>query len=76
MDDRTIQRKLNQITKLANELDAEAKKRWPHSDAGLFFEADGGLHMMSGDVNGGALGRQEFIEFTSNTHCAMGAGAW
>lgn len=73
MTDRQLQAKLNQLRKLANELDAEAKRRYGQQ-AGLFFEADGAFHIMSGDCD--SYKRQEFIEFSSDGYCTMGAGAW
>lgn len=72
---RQIQAKLNRLAAIANELDAEAKRRWGPK-AMLFFEAEGGFHMMSGDSDGGASKRQEFMEMRSDGYCTMGAGAW
>jgi hypothetical protein len=40
MTDAEVKRKLNQIAKLANELDAEAKRRYGR-EGFLFFEAGG-----------------------------------
>lgn len=76
MDDITIQRKLNQLRKIANELDTEARERWQNPGAGLFYESEGSFHMMSGDADSGALDRQDFVEFTSSGSCRMGCGSW
>jgi hypothetical protein len=75
MSDKEIQTKLNQLVKLANALDDEAKRRYG-STGTLFFEADGGFHLMSGDSDGGVAERQKFIEFSSDGYCRMGGGAW
>lgn len=75
MTDKQIQRKLDQLARLANELDIEARSRWPHPEASLFFEAEGHFYMMSGDVNESAGARQKFVEFSSPL-CTMGSGAW
>jgi hypothetical protein len=75
MTDEQLQKKLNQLARLANELDDEAKRR--HGSQGyLFFEADGSFHIMSGDSDGGASARQAFITLTSDIYCKMGAGCW
>jgi hypothetical protein len=74
MDDRTIQKKLNQLVKIANELNVEAGRRWP--EGRLFFESDGAFHIMSNDADASAKSRQEFVEFSSDGHCTMSAGAW
>lgn len=77
MTDKELQRKLNALADLANELDAEAKRRYGQAGM-LFFEAGGNFHIMSGDaepVPGRLSERQAFIQLSSN-NCAMGAGAW
>lgn len=78
MNDKTLQRKLNQLAKLCNELDEEAKLRY--GPAGfLFFESEGDFHLMDGDENpdiGSALNRQWHIRFSSTICCQLGAGAW
>jgi hypothetical protein len=43
--DKELQKKLNQMLKLGNELDEEAKRRYGEN-ALLFHEADGGLLIM------------------------------
>lgn len=75
MKDATLQRKLNQLATLANELGEEAKRRFGDK-AELFFESDGTFHIMSGDSDGGASERLAFVEFSSNVYCTMGSGAW
>jgi len=75
MDDKTMQRKLNQIVKLVNELSDEAKRRWGRN-AQVFFEAEGGPHIMSGDTNGNSTERQAFIKFSAKGWCRHEVGAW
>ncbi len=71
-----VQRKLDQLAKLANELDAEAKRRYG-ANGNLFFESGGAFHLMAGDESEGtAEYRQSFIRFSSKNHCSLGAGAW
>lgn len=74
MDDKTVQRKLNQLVKIANELDQEAKRRWLYGQ--LFFEAEGGFYLMESDSGGYLSERQKGIRFSSDGHCSMGCGAW
>ena len=74
VDDRTLRSKLNQLVKLSNELDAEAKLRWG-KQAMLFFEAEGGFYLMDGDSDGGCTERQQHVRF-SVFGSRMGAGAW
>ena len=83
LTDKQIQRKLNQLVKIANELVEEAKRRYgqgnEHGKAGLFYEADGSFHLMSGDAevdDGTDSGRQSYVQFSSKGYCEMGAGAW
>lgn len=75
MTDRVLQNKLNQIAKLSNELVAEAERRYGR-EGGLFFEAEGGFHIMSNDSDGNLASRQSFVEFSSSVYSRMGAGAW
>jgi hypothetical protein len=76
MSDKEVQKKLDQLTKIANELEDEAKRRYGPFGF-LFFEADGSFHLMENDAeNASPATRQEFIKFTSRGHCRMGAGAW
>jgi len=77
MTDKELQRKLNKLAKLADELDEEARVRW---DAGfLFYEAEGTFYIMSGDAHTDTASlsdRQAYVEFKSNVFCRMGSGAW
>jgi hypothetical protein len=78
MDDKTLQKKLDEFVKLGNELDAEAKKRYG-AKGFLFHEADGGIHVMDGDLEGvprNLSERQSHIRFSANGHVRWGAGAW
>lgn len=79
MTDSQIQAKLNQLTKIANELNLEAKHRYG-GEGNLFFESAGQFHLMDGDApgdyEGGPAVRQEHIRFTSTGYCRMGSGAW
>lgn len=79
MSDSQIQTKLNQLTKIANELVSEAQSRY--GDTGnLFFESGGTFHLMTGDApgdyEGGAAARQEHIRFSSAGYCRMSGGSW
>jgi hypothetical protein len=75
MNDKTIQKKLDQIVKLSNELHNEAVKRYG-PEGNIFAEAEGKIFIMSGDVDGTASERQEFVKFVSNGYCLLGVGAW
>jgi hypothetical protein len=75
IDSKTLQRKLQQLVTLANELDAEAKKQFG-AKGQLFYEADGTFHIMDGDPGDSAFERQKHIVMSSSGVCRMGAGAW
>lgn len=75
LTDAQVQRKLNQLVKIANELAAEARARWPGSGL-LFYEAEGSFHFMSHDDSGTPSERQEGIEMSSDLHCNLDCGAW
>jgi hypothetical protein len=75
MNDQTIQRKLNQLRKIANELGEEAVRRYG-PEGNLFFEAEGFFHLMDGDEEGRCADRQAHVRFTSEGVCSMGSGAW
>lgn len=75
MSDSQLQRKLNQISRIANELDDEAKVRYG-AHGMLFFSDDGGFHLMDGDSDGTPDVRTKHIRFSSRGYCRMGAGAW
>jgi hypothetical protein len=70
-----LQRKLDRLAKLANDLDDEAKALFGRA-GNLFFEADGTFHLMDGDCDGNATERHEHIQVSSTRHCRMGCGAW
>lgn len=75
MTNEQVQRKLNQLVKIANELDAEAKRRY--GDAGnLFYESDGAFHLMDGDEDRGVAARQAHVKLSSQGYCMLGGGAW
>lgn len=73
MDDKTLQRKLNQMVKLGNELHAEAKRRYGQ-DALLFHEADGGLLIMDRYEDGDD--HNDHIHFHAKGWVQWGAGAF
>jgi hypothetical protein len=75
MDEKTIQRKLNQLCKICNELHEEAQRRYG-CEGNLFFESDGSFFLMDGDEDACSSIRQEHIKFSSDIHCQLGAGAW
>ncbi len=75
MDDKTLQKKLEQLAKLAQELHEEAKRRYG-PDGQLFYESAGGFHIMTGDDNALSRERQNHVRFSSRTYCAMGCGSW
>lgn len=75
MDDKTIQRKLNQLRKISNELVEEAKERYG-KDGQLFYECEGYFHLMDGDDMNGAHARQNHSRFRSSGPSRMGCGAW
>ena len=75
MDDKTIQRKLNQLRKISNELVEEAKERYG-KDGQLFYECEGYFHLMDGDDMNRAHARQKYVKFQSKKPCMMGCGAW
>ena len=74
MDDKTVQRKLNQLAKICDELHGEAQARYGRT-GNLFFESEGSFHLMAGDCDGSGRERQEYVTFTSKL-CSLGAGAW
>lgn len=76
MDDKTLQKKLNQLARLAEELRKEATLRYG-PEGSLFYESEGTFHIMDGDVDDGhAAERKEHVRFSSETFCCMGCGAW
>jgi hypothetical protein len=75
MDDKTVQRKLNQLAKIAEELGAEAERRYGRN-GNLFYESEGTFHLMDGDSHGSGRDRQKHVKFQSEPFCRMGCGAW
>lgn len=75
MTDEQVQKKLNQLTKIANDLAGEAKRRYGNEGI-LFFEAEGAFHLMAHDRDGVSCDRQEGIRFSSHGYCKMDCGAW
>ena len=75
MTDAQIQKKLDQLCKIANELADEARARYG-ADGNLFFESDGTFHLMAEDTGGGISERMDGIRFSSAGYCRLGAGAW
>jgi hypothetical protein len=75
MTDDQVQKKLDQLKKIANELAEEAKRRYGNEGI-LFFEAEGTFHVMARDCDSVSLDRQEGIRFSSKGYCKMECGAW
>lgn len=75
MTDQQVQRKLNQLVKICNELVDEAHRRYGRGGQ-LFYEAEGSFHFMDGDSETGLIERQDHVRLTSNGVCTLGAGAW
>lgn len=78
MNDKEVQRKLNQLCKIANELTEEAVRRYGN-DALLFYEAEGTFHFMSYDKGADTdniSDRQNGVILSSSDHCLMDYGAW
>jgi hypothetical protein len=69
MDDRAVQRKLNQLTRIANELHIEAMRRY--GDAAGIYYASGSFNMMAE-----ANPEPEFIRFKSDGLCLLDSGDW
>ncbi|MCU1483148.1 MAG: hypothetical protein JWQ19_3934 [Subtercola sp.] len=66
--------RLEKIALMVNRLDADLKAQFGEQ-AEVFFEADGGIHAMRGDCDGGAAKRQAFI-IASSSYSRHGVGAW
>ena len=75
MDDKTVQRKLNQLTKIVNELADEALRRYGE-ESSILYEAEGAFHMMAHDRIGRGYKRQDGIMFTSNGYTRADCGGW
>ena len=76
MTNEQVQKKLNLLQKIANQLAREAKKRYG-ADGLLFYEADGAFHFMSHDDGAnGIASRQGGIIMSSVGYTDMDCGAW
>lgn len=75
LTDAQVQKKLDQLTKISNELAAEAKARRPGQGV-VFYESGGTFHLMSEDNDGGIFERQENIVLSSKGHCLLDCGSW
>lgn len=76
MNDTEVQKKLNDLQRIANELAKEAKKRYGDNGR-LFYEAEGQFHFMSHDDSvSGAANRQSGVVMSSRGVTDMDCGAW
>jgi hypothetical protein len=75
MTDSQLQKKLNQLVKLTNEIDAEITSRHG-ADGFLFFESEGTFHVMDGDNNGGFSDRTDHIQMSSDGVSRLQCGSW
>lgn len=75
MTDEKLQRKLNSLVRIANEVRIEATKRYGEG-ASLFYESSGTFHVLSNDSLGDIIERQSGIEFSSEKTCYMDCGSW
>jgi len=73
MTDSQLQAKLDQLTKLTNEIDREIVRRYGR-EARLFYESDGFFHVMTDDTGG--LDRQQFVKMSSNKVSRLQCGSW
>lgn len=76
MTDAELQKRLNKLVKLCNEVSMEIKVRYP--DGFLFYESGGRFYVMDGDDGCGSAGsRQNHVAFESEDTCrGMDCGAW
>jgi hypothetical protein len=75
MDDKTIQRKLNQLTKIVNELADEAQHRYGE-ESSIYYEAEGQFHVMAHDRDGININRQDGVRFSSDGVSRADCGGW
>ncbi len=75
MTDQQLQRKLNKLAKLAQEVNKEAAARYPGTGR-LFYESEGSFNVMDGDDDVHAGDRQDRVRFSSEGYCGMDCGAW
>ncbi len=79
MNEAQIQRLQRDVDRAVAMLQAVvAKARQEHSNAFLYLEASGYLHLMSGPAHSGqeAIPRRERVLTTTNTHHLMDGGEW
>lgn len=78
MSEKQMQAALDKIVKLSAELDNAIKDRWG-KQAFVFVEAEGGIHIMTGDSDpdkGNSSDRQKFIALSGKGRHALEVGAW
>lgn len=78
MTDSEIKRKMEQICKLSQDLDEEAKRRYG-KEAQLFLETNSlhfSTHIPDGVRGTTMLDRQAGILFTARAKCCIESGAW
>lgn len=75
MKDSDVQAKLNQLTRIANELHEEVKRRYGATGE-LFFEAEGQFHFMKKHEGENAGERHKGIVLSSDGFAKMDCGAW
>lgn len=76
MTDDQVQKKLDQLVTIANQLVDESKKRYGNQ-ALLFYEAGGSFNIMKKDDSDDCLdSRQNDVVFTSTKYCTMDCGIW
>ena len=70
-----LQRKLDHVVKLINELSLLARQEYG-PEAHVFMEAGGCMNIMAGDCDGPGHERQKFVRHHSTKVCDLGIGAW
>lgn len=75
MTDAQVQRKLNQLARISQELHDEAIRRYGH-DGKMYYEAEGSFHFMSHDNGGSISERQDGVVMSSHVACLMDCGGW
>ncbi|WP_211831007.1 hypothetical protein [Kistimonas asteriae] len=75
MSDSEVQRKLNQLAKIANELAEEAERRYGE-EGELYYEAEGRFNFMKHNRVDCRCRRQDGVVMVSEVHARMECGAW
>jgi hypothetical protein len=75
MDDKTVQRRLNPLTRIINELADEAQHRYGE-ESSIYYEAEGPVHVMAHDRVGITFNRQDGIRFSSKGVSRADCGGW